>query len=295
MKVTPIAFESLGVRSMATLVEAGGKKVFIDPSAALGPLRYGLPPAKEELEALDDSKSRIHDVALKSDILVITHYHYDHYDPDEDFYKGKIVLAKDIKENINHSQKGRGGYFKEQVEDVCRLMFADNNSFEFDGVEITFSKPFPHGPEGINLGFVLMCLIECKGERILFASDVQGPVSGEAKEWIVKNNPNLLIMDGPPTYFLGYKFSAENLRKARENMLEIMEKTNAKVVLDHHLLRDLRYKEHFKEVYETKKTMSAAEYLGKKDNLLEAHRKELWASKKPNYSMMPLKRETKYE
>ena len=39
MDVTPVAFESLGVRGMATLVEAT-KTVFIDASAALGRKRY---------------------------------------------------------------------------------------------------------------------------------------------------------------------------------------------------------------------------------------------------------------
>ena len=295
MKVTPIAFESLGVRSMATLMEAGGKKIFIDPSAALGPLRYGLPPAREELEALDESKRRIHEIALESGILVITHYHYDHHDPDETFYQNKIVLAKDITQNINRSQKGRGGYFKQQVEKVAELNFADGKRFDFGNVSITFSPPFPHGPEGIRLGFVLMCLVECRKERLLFGSDVQGPVSDAARDWIIGMNPTLLIMDGPPTYFLGYKFSMENLKKASDNMLEIIYRTKAKVILDHHILRDLKFKEHFKEVYDTKKVVSAAEYLGVENQLLEANRKILWKDKKPAYSMMPLQKELRYE
>jgi len=39
MKIVPVASESLGVRSMATFVEIGKLKVFIDPGAALGPKR----------------------------------------------------------------------------------------------------------------------------------------------------------------------------------------------------------------------------------------------------------------
>ncbi len=43
LRATPIAFESLGVRSMAIFVETDDLKILIDPSVALGPKRYGLP------------------------------------------------------------------------------------------------------------------------------------------------------------------------------------------------------------------------------------------------------------
>ncbi|MCX6694766.1 MAG: MBL fold metallo-hydrolase [Candidatus Altiarchaeota archaeon] len=295
MKVTPVAFESLGVRSMATLVEAGERKFFIDPSAALGPSRYGLPPAREELSALEESKKRIHDLAAGSDVLVITHYHYDHHDPDEDFYGGKIVLAKDIEGNINYSQKGRGRYFKEQVGGVCDLQYADGREFEFNNVKVAFSKPFPHGPEGSRLGFVLMCAIDDGKERLVFSSDVQGPVSDESRDWIIEAKPDLLVMDGPPTYFLGYKFSVENMEKAKENTLKIINETGCELILEHHILRDLKYKERFAEVYDTGNAKTAAEYLGVENKLLEMHRKELWGTEKPNYSMMPLQKGVKYD
>jgi len=60
-----------------------------------------------------------------------------------------------------------------------------------------------------------------------------------------------------------------------------MEKTNIKnIVIDHHLLRDLNFKEELKDVYKFGeqlgvKVITAAEFLGKKNLQLEAHRKEL--------------------
>jgi predicted metallo-beta-lactamase superfamily hydrolase len=140
-----------------------------------------------------------------------------------------------------------------------------------------------------------MCCIECKNERVLFASDCQGPVSETARDWIIYQKPDLLVMDGPPTYFLGYKFSMQNLDKARDNMLAIIKETKAKVILDHHLLRDLKYKQHFKEVFDTGKALTAAEFLGKENNMLEARRKELWKDRRPNYTLMPLKKDVKYD
>ena len=74
MKIIPISSDSLGVRSMATYVETKDCKILIDPSAALGPKRYGLPPHKQELEALYKIKNKISEIAEKSDILTTVSY-----------------------------------------------------------------------------------------------------------------------------------------------------------------------------------------------------------------------------
>src|SRR2546427_9337174 len=51
VRVIPLAAESLGVRSMATYVEAGDLGILIDPGATLAPARWGLPPADAEWQA----------------------------------------------------------------------------------------------------------------------------------------------------------------------------------------------------------------------------------------------------
>ena len=68
MKIIPIAFDSFGVRSMATYVETD-KKILIDPGAALGPSRFGLPPSKQELKMLDKLTKEIINYAKKAEIL----------------------------------------------------------------------------------------------------------------------------------------------------------------------------------------------------------------------------------
>ena len=52
MRVIPLAAESLGVRSMATYVEAADLGILIDPGATLAAARWGLPPAEAEWQAL---------------------------------------------------------------------------------------------------------------------------------------------------------------------------------------------------------------------------------------------------
>jgi predicted metallo-beta-lactamase superfamily hydrolase len=278
MKVVPMASDSLGVRSMATYVETKDCKILIDPSAALGPKRYGLPPAEQEMAALEKTKNEIAKTAKQCNILVISHYHYDHYDPSAGFYKDKTIFAKDINKNINKSQQKRGTDFKKIVENSCDLIYCDDSKHNVGNTELIFSPPFFHGPENVRLGYVIMTTIYDGEKRLLHASDVQGPVTKSAKEYIISQNPDLLIMDGPPTIFLGWKFSMQNLQDAADNLVEIKGKLDCDIILDHHLLRDLNYKKTFPQPYlaSGEKVKTFAEYLGKENNTLEAHRKELW-------------------
>ena len=282
MKIVPIASDSLGVRSMATYIETKDCRILIDPSAALGPKRYGLPPAPPEIAALSETKEKIAEIAKKCDILIISHYHYDHYDPTESFYKNKKVFAKNIDKNINQSQKERGREFRGIVENICDLTYCDDTQYKIGNTNIVFSPPFFHGPENVRLGYVIMTTIDDGRKKLLHASDVQGPVTTSAKEYILDQKPDILIMDGPPTIFLGWKFSKKNLQDASDNLVEIIEKLKCTILLDHHLLRDLKYKEIFPEPYKTggSRIKTFAEYLGKENNTLEAHRKELWKKEK---------------
>lgn len=279
MKIIPIASDSLGVRSMATYIETKDCKIFIDPSAALGPKRYGLPPVQHELETLFKTKLKIAELAGKCEILIISHYHYDHYNPNEAFYKGKKVFAKDIEKNINKSQKQRGTDFKKNVENICDLEYCDDSKHQIGNTRILFSPPFFHGPENVRLGYVIMTTIDDSERIIIHSSDVQGPVTKSAKEYIIDQKPDLLIMDGPPTIFLGWKFSKQSLQDASDNLVEIINTLGCQVILDHHLLRDLKYLDIFSEPYRIgkEKIKTFAEYLGKENNTLEAHRKELWS------------------
>jgi len=273
-----MASDSLGVRSMATYVETKDCKILIDPSVALGPKRYGLPPAEQEIAALEKTKNEIARTAKQCDILTISHYHYDHYDPSAGFYKDKKVFAKDINKNINKSQQKRGTDFKKIVEDSCDLIYCDDSKHNVGNTELIFSPPFFHGPENVRLGYVIMTTIDDGEKRLLHASDVQGPVTKSAKEYIISQSPDILIMDGPPTIFLGWKFSMQNLQDAADNLVEIKEKLDCDIILDHHLLRDLNYKKIFPQPYRAsgEKVKTFAEYIGKENNTLEAHRKELW-------------------
>ena len=59
IRVTPLAAESLGVRSMCAFVETRDIKVILDAAASLGPSRWGLPPHPREYKALAECRDRI--------------------------------------------------------------------------------------------------------------------------------------------------------------------------------------------------------------------------------------------
>lgn len=282
MIVKPICSDSLGVRSLCVYVQTSDIALLIDPSAALGPSRYGLPPAAEEWDALEKFKAEIREIARHCNAFVISHYHYDHHDPYEDFWIGKKVFAKDPKKNINASQRERAGFFFEKFGKIAELVVCDGQRYSIGNTEISFSQPLPHGNEKTRLGFVLATRIEEKGEVFVHASDVQGPIVESTAQAIIEMEPDILVLDGPPTYFLGWKFSTRDLERANANLVSIAEQTKAKIILDHHLLRDLDYRARCAPVYSVHKNIfTFAEFLGMENRMLEANRKLLWKGKKP--------------
>jgi len=272
MRVEPIAFDSFSTRSMATLVETD-IKIFIDPSISIAPFRYGLPPTSEELEELNKGLEKIMEIGEKVDLFIITHYHWDHCPhPDSDhinILKEKRILAKDFN-NTNRSQYIRGRTVYSVLKNI---EFSDGKSYEIENTYLEFSKGVWHGEDKSILGKVLMVYIEHNGDSMIFASDIQGVLTKDAKDFIIKKDPKLLIMSGPPIYHFKWKKSNEELNI--KNLKEIAENTKLeKVILDHHTARSKKYLEYLDRLNREIKDIfiSAADFLGIKNRLLEAYR-----------------------
>src|SRR3990170_3746768 len=121
MRIVPLAADSLGARSMATLVETPDVTVVLDPSVRLAPVRYGLPPHPLEEERQRALWRTIRDAAKRADVLTVSHYHYDHHNPDApSIFKGKLAILKDGKFHINRSQRERAGTFVKALEGYPR-------------------------------------------------------------------------------------------------------------------------------------------------------------------------------
>ncbi|MDO5835996.1 MAG: MBL fold metallo-hydrolase [Methanobacterium sp.] len=291
MNIIPLAFESMGVRSMATFVETD-QKILIDPGTSIAPKRFGFPPWKDEFEALHKTRARVQEYAAKADLLTISHYHHDHFTPfslgryldsspryAEKMYQGKKLFLKHPTSHINKSQQKRARDFLKNLKHLrtSDIHYADGNSFQVGDTLLKFSKAIPHGVEGSRLGFVITTTIEWDKQKLIHASDVQGPLSKVAKKIILNEKPDILILSGPPIYLEGFVLEKKDVEFAQKNLIEICQEI-PRVVVDHHLLRDLRCFDFIKKITEESKgeVLVASELLGKEPCLLEARRKEFY-------------------
>ena len=346
VKVWLIWFDSLGAKSSCILVKTPDIRVLIDPGAAAMQPSYPL-SSMEKILLREEAMKNIAEAAKLADVIVVSHYHHDHYtSPLElpELYVGKRLLIKNPNLWINRSQwyrarlflkelnevsgeesfeslieeprdfevadpvadlplassrdygeymdrkmellmKGRRwfensvklwrseGWIREFTYDSVEVLFADGKCFSYNSTELRFSKPLFHGLEYDRLGWVLMVTVKYKNVKVLFSSDLQGPIIEDYAETIVNEQPDVIVLDGPPTYLLGYTMNRINLGRAVENIKRILKKSKAKVIIyDHHLPRDRLFKRRLANVYSSRlgeKLITAAEWFGKEPLILE--------------------------
>lgn len=356
LEFEPLWFDSMGAKSSSVLVETPDVTILIDPGAS--GMQPGFPMSRVRkafyrLRAL----RRISGAARRAQIIVISHYHFDHFCrlglrsvDSAALYRRKTVFAKDPNQFVNFSQWARARTFFSQVcekfggakldralkpsynsvfhepEDSMPLAFGkffgtyqtrrkeildkgrkwfqslthmwtsnpwipemrfNNTEFkfmdgvrvEFGGTVLRFTPPIFHGLEYDRLGWVCSTVVERNHAKLIHTSDVQGPVIEDTADWIVRENPTIVFIDGPPTYLMGFIVNKTNFARAVENVCRIIrecDKTEL-VIYDHHLMRDPLFRKRVAEVYRVaeenkKRIMSAAEYLGQEIVALKVHR-----------------------
>jgi len=302
IRVIPLATESLGVRSMCTYVETPDVKILLDAGVSLCPNRFGLPPHPMEFNAIDSCRVKIAEAAEKSEVVTLSHYHFDHHTPSyEDWlcnwteknetarqiYERKTVLMKNPKDKINYSQRRRGWMFQKTGGKYAeKLEVADGRTFIFGDTRIKFSEPVFHGPEDSILGWILMTTVECEGEKFMFAPDVQGPMSTHTLEIIIREKPQLIMIGGPPLYLAGFRVEEEQVQAGLKNLEKVIESVPC-VILEHHILRDENWRQKAKGVLDKAneagcKVLTVAEFSGKENVFLEAMRRRLFIENQPS-------------
>jgi len=296
--VVPLADESFGVRSMCTYVETPDVRILIDPGVSLGP-RFALAPHPNEYRALMESRSRIEEFADRAEVVTISHYHFDHASPAytdyvwhwsslgsaKRIYQRKLVLAKDIQNRINPSQRRRGWLLRRTTRDFMREVHsADGKAFDFGRTRLNFSEPVFHG-EDASLGWVLMLSISVGDKKVMHASDVQGPIFDETLKIVLAEAPDLLIVGGPPSYLSNFMVEEEVVQRGLKNLATLVENVPI-VLLAHHLLRDGGWTKLARPAFEVAEAaghrlVTLAEFAGRQNNLLESRRQELYNSEPP--------------
>ncbi|MGD2247319.1 MAG: hypothetical protein PVF58_02860 [Candidatus Methanofastidiosia archaeon] len=274
MDLIPLAFDSMGVRSMCCFIttEPG---ILIDPGVSLAPRRFGLPPHEIELEILREKRFIIQKYAKKAGIITVSHWHNDHHTPfitglynsvtpdvAEALYKNKIILGKAVP-GLNYMQKKRALAF----EGHCSFIPADSKTFHYGDTTITFSHPVPHGTQTT----VPVVMVSVKNDKtIIHASDIQG-ITG--LQFIEQETPDIVVMSGPPVNL----FTAKDINTAQLTILKMLPYCDH-LILDHHHVRDTAFKEALPEIWKNPKVMTANEFINQPNKLLEANRKTLYNS-----------------
>jgi predicted metallo-beta-lactamase superfamily hydrolase len=101
-----------------------------------------------------------------------------------------------------------------------------------------------------------------------------------AAAYLLRERPDLVYLSGPPTY-LEAQVGREVIRRGLENLLRLVNETGCRVIMDHHAVRDRRFRDRLGPALETGRVMTAAGYLGLDDACLEAHRPDYWARHRP--------------
>jgi predicted metallo-beta-lactamase superfamily hydrolase len=286
---------------MCTYIETSDTKILLDAGASLAPKRRGYPPHPREYQALAECRKKINKTAEKAEIVTISHYHFDHHTPSytdwftnwssaeaaKRIYEEKLVLAKSYRSMVNASQRRRGWMFKKTGgSHAKRLETADGRTFEFGETKLRFSEPVYHGPENSELGWVLMLTIEFADEKVFFASDTQGPTYTPTLAKILAENPQLVIIGGPPTYLAGFRVKEKHIEMGMQNLKRLVENVPT-TLLEHHTLRDEDWRSLSQPIFEaaTKsghKVLTAAGFLEAKNKFLESRRRQLFETEPPS-------------
>ncbi len=149
------------------------------------------------------------------------------------------------------------------------ILWGDGRSFTFDNVRIRILDPWFHGVEYDRTGWVTPVIVRVGSIKVFYSSDVMGPIIEDYASYIARLKPDIVFLDGPPTYLFPYMLNRINLRRAIDNAITIVKSKPKLIIYDHHLLREWRWRERVKEVFEeaTKedvRIMTVAECLGRK-------------------------------
>lgn len=159
------------------------------------------------------------------------------------------------------------------------IRFAEGKQICMGETRIRFTGPLFHGVDYSRLGWVFATVVEHGGRKLIHSSDINGPVIEDYAEWIVREDPDVLILDGPMTYMYGYLVTRTTLQRTIRNALRILEKTHTEwIIYDHHLPREPRFRERTAAVWHraaelNRRLVTAAEYLGKPPKVQECYRK----------------------
>ncbi|MHA2276482.1 MAG: MBL fold metallo-hydrolase [Candidatus Kariarchaeaceae archaeon] len=291
LNIIPLAGESLGTRSMAVAVQGEETQVILDPGVDIAPNRFNLPPHQLERERRKEHRENILNIMKDKPVagFWVSHYHHDHFpkineavkinekmklwEPRLHEFPKSDFFIKHPKEDLNKNQTRRARKFVAMLRKLKQnFLPAENLEIKTEEFTIKGSPLLPHGEISL-LGYVVGCSLTYKDTKLCFTGDIVGAPLKEHSNWIIHEQPDILIMDGP---------MKEQLKQFKENLPNIIDQTNIKhLIIEHHLLRSKDWEILIADEIDYSKSVglkiySYAELLGKKVELLEVNRAQLY-------------------
>ena len=138
----------------------------------------------------------------------------------------------------------------------------------------------PHGPDDA-LGYVVMTRVAHGEETFVHTSDVLGPPLKAHLAFLLDADQTVLYVDGPMTH-MPEEYPPSETRKSVANLVRVVRSTRVRTILvDHHALRDRAWRAwtapltRAAEEHDVR-VVTAAEFLGKAIDQLEANRDALY-------------------
>jgi len=285
MQIEIIGAESLGVRSLCTVIKTKDRNIVIDPGIALGFKRHGLLPHPVQVTVCEKIRRLIIESVKNATDIVISHYHGDHH-PLVNANPYQLSVKKIIN-NCTHARFWTKGTNDLSINQINRakalskhlgrtLPVAEGKS----NGPLCFSLPVPHGEQNGPGGSVMMTRVEEDGEIFVHASDIQ-MLNNDAIDQIIAWKPNIIIASGPPLYL--HNLTLEKKESVLQRTLHLAKRVDT-LILDHHLMRSKegeQWLDHLSAmVSHEHKVICAADFMGIPRNLLEAER-IFWYKKLP--------------
>ncbi|MEA1968642.1 MAG: hypothetical protein U9N77_10550 [Thermodesulfobacteriota bacterium] len=278
MRIEILGTESLGVRGLCCIVHTLHHHILIDPGVALGYKRAGLLPHPIQVRAGERVRSNIIKKLKIATDVVISHLHGDHIpfanansyqlslEPVKELLKKPCLWIKGIDRETAHIADRRRQLLMALNRDAGPCEGQDH------GV-LRFSKPMDHGLCHTPMGTVMMTRIEDEHDVFVHASDIQ-LLSDEPIDQILKWQPTILLVSGPPVY---RQISNDQIENARKRV-KILAGNIPVCILDHHLLRSMSGVQLLDEMKKDTKgrVLCAADFMGRQRLFLEADRSKLY-------------------
>jgi uncharacterized protein len=144
-----VCFDSFGAKSACTLVKTPDITILLEPGVAV--MHHSFPGTiKQKNEWHHNGLLAIKDAIKKSDVLISSHYHLDHFiDTDFELFRNKLLFMKNPNEYINDNQRNRAELFYQHLYPY----YNNYNIYDNKNIVLQYNNPLEDIPLACNMDY----------------------------------------------------------------------------------------------------------------------------------------------